>query len=203
LANIGKKGGLKMSKVKCVGIISEDKSDFESSMIIIKRIANKNNIGFKKAIGNGCGKLRRKAADFAIDLKNRGCDMLILLHDLDRNDLFKLKAELDEKLNKSPIVNKLVCIPIEEIEGWFLSDPDGLQSIFKLKRKPKIKGNPELIPSPKEKLEEYIYQCSNKETIYLNTEHNKKIAEKISIDLMKAKCSSFKIFYDFVLKQTY
>ena len=129
--------------------------------------------------------------------------MLVLLHDLDRNNLVKLKKELDEKLSNSPIKNKFVCIPIEEIEGWFLSDPDELQSIFKLKRKPKIKGNPELIASPKEKLEEYIYQCSNKETIYLNTEHNRKIAETISIELMKQKCNSFKQLYDFIKKQTY
>lgn len=192
-----------MSRIKCIGIISEDKSDFESSSIIIKRIAEKDRISFKKAIGNGCGKIKRKAADYAIDLKKRGCDMLVLLHDLDRNNLVKLKKELDEKLSNSPIKNKFVCIPIEEIEGWFLSDPDELQSIFKLKRKPKIKGNPELIASPKEKLEEYIYQCSNKETIYLNTEHNRKIAETISIELMKQKCNSFKQLYDFIKKQTY
>lgn len=192
-----------MSKVKCVGIIAEDKSDFDSSKALIKRMAKKDNIAFKKAIGNGCGKLKRKAGDYAIDLKKRGCDMLVLLHDLDRNDLDKLKKELDEKLSQSPIKNKFVCIPIEEIEAWFLSDPDCLQGLFKLQRKPKIKGNPQTISSPKEKLEEYINHCSDKKTVYLNTEHNKKIAEIISIDLMKSKCNSFKLLHDFVKEQSF
>ena len=45
---------------------------------------------------------------------------------------------------------------------WFLSDPDGIKKVFNLKRKPKIKGNPEAIASPKEKLNDIIYQCSEK-----------------------------------------
>ena len=74
-----------MSKVKCIGIIAEDNSDFETAKILIKRILNRDNLSFKKAVGNGCGKLRRKALDYIIDLKNRGCDMVIIIHDLDRN----------------------------------------------------------------------------------------------------------------------
>lgn len=192
-----------MSKIKCIGIIAEDLSDYESSLVLIKRITKKPNIPFKKAIGDGCGKIKRKAGDYAMDLRNRGCDMLVLIHDLDKNNLDKLKKELEEKLSLSPIKNKFVCIPVEEIEGWFLSDADCLKLIFNLNRRPKIKGNPELIFSPKEKLEEYIYLCSNKKSIYLNTKHNKKIAEKISIDLIKNKCSSFKRFYDFIVAQKF
>lgn len=71
-----------MSRIKCIGIIAEDNSDFEASSILIKRIIEKSKIGFKKAVSNGCGKLKRKASDYAIDLKKRGCDMLIVIHDL-------------------------------------------------------------------------------------------------------------------------
>lgn len=192
-----------MSKIKCIGIVAEDKSDFEASTILIKRILNKSNIPFKKAVGNGCGKLKRKASDYAVDLKKRGCDMLILIHDLDRNDLNKLTRELAQKLANAPIKEKFICIPVEELEAWFFSDLEGLQKLFKLKRRPKITGNPETIRSPKEKLEEVIYSCSDKSVIYLNTEHNKKIAEVISIDLMKNKCNSFRLLYDFVKAKRY
>jgi hypothetical protein len=197
-ANIGKKGDLRLSKINCIGIIAEDDSDFETAKAIIKRLAKKDNLSFKKAIGDGCGKIKRKAASYAIDLNRRGCDMLILLHDLDRNDVALLKSELEKKLHESPIIKKLVCIPTEEIEAWYLSDPDGLKEAFSLKRKPKIPGNPESIPSPKEKLGELIYSCSDKNVIYLNTKHNKILGEKLSIELMKEKCISFKLLHDFI-----
>lgn len=192
-----------MSKVKCIGIISEDESDFESSKTIIKRIIPKSDISFKKAIGNGCGKIRRKALAYTIDLKKRGCDTVILIHDLDRQDFEKLKSELHIKLTECPLANKLICIPVEEIEAWFLSDPDGIKKTFNLKRKPKVKGNPETIISPKEKLGELIYHCSEKNIHYLNTKHNQLLSSIVSIELMRQKCKSFEHFYSFVSTQKY
>jgi hypothetical protein len=50
--NTGKKEVLNMSKVKCIGIIAEDNSDFETAKILIKRILNRDNLCFKKAVGN-------------------------------------------------------------------------------------------------------------------------------------------------------
>lgn len=192
-----------MSKVKSIGIIAEDNSDFETSKILIKRIIKKDNIAFKKAIGNGCGKIKRKALDYSRDLKNRGCNLLILLHDLDRNQLVTLKAELDNKLAGSHIANYFVCIPIEEIEAWLLSDPNGIKEALNLRKAPNVKGQPEQIPSPKEKLEELVSICSNREKVYLNTKHNEIIATKISIDAMKQKCNSFLLLHDFLLSQKY
>lgn len=192
-----------MSKIKAIGIIAEDDSDFETSKIIIKRIINNDKIAFKKAIGNGCGKIKRKALDYSRDLKNRGCNLLILFHDLDKNKLHALKAELDDKLSGSHISNYFVCIPIEEIEAWFLSDPNGIKVALNLKKAPKVKGQPEQILSPKEKLEDLVSVCSNKEKIYLNTKHNVTIAKKVSIDLMKQKCKSFLLLHDFLQSQKY
>ncbi|MCH7826355.1 MAG: DUF4276 family protein [Bacteroidetes bacterium] len=199
----GKKGGLKISKIKGIGLIVEDASDYESFKILIKRITNNNNLKFKKAIANGCGKIKRKAMSYAIDLHKRGCNMLILVHDLDRNDLLKLRVSLEDILAPSPLKYNFVCIPIEEIEAWFLSDPEGIKTLFSLKRKPKIKGNPEAISSPKEKLQDYIYFLSDKSKIYLNTKHNALLAEKLSLLMMRKKCRSFNKFYDFILTKTY
>jgi hypothetical protein len=192
-----------MSKVKCIGIIAEDNSDFETAKILIKRILNRDNLSFKKAIGNGCGKLRRKALDYAIDLKNRGCDMLILIHDLDRNIHLKLIRDLQKKIEDAPIDKKFVCIPIEELEAWFLGDAEGIKDIFNLKRKPRFNGLPETINSPKETLGEQIYLCSNKSTIFLNTKHNQKIAERICIDTVKQRCPSFDLLHSFVTAYEY
>jgi hypothetical protein len=192
-----------MTKVKSIGIIAEDNSDYETSKVLIKRIIKKDNISFKKAIGNGCGKIKRKALDYSRDLKNRGCNLLILLHDLDRNQLVTLKAELDCKLEDSYIQNYFVCIPIEEIEAWLLSDPNGIKVALNLRRAPNVKGQPEQIPSPKEKLEELVSICSNKEKVYLNTKHNELIASKICIDTVKQKCNSFQLLHDFLQAQKY
>lgn len=192
-----------MSKVTCIGIIAEDNSDFETAKILIKRILNKDNLCFKKAVGNGCGKLKRKALDYVIDLKRRGCDMVILIHDLDRNDHRDLYEELMNKIENAPLDKKLICIPIEEMEAWFLGDPDGIKATFNLTRRPRFNGRPETISSPKETLGEQIYLCSNKSTIFLNTKHNQKIAERICLETVKQRCPSFKQLHTFVTAYEY
>lgn len=158
-----------MTKIKSIGIIAEDDSDYETSKVLIRRIIQKDNIAFKKAIGDGCGKVRRKAFDYSRDLHRRGCNLLILIHDLDRNDEKALKKELEDKLKNSAIKDYFVCIPIEEIEAWFLSDPNGVKEALKLRKSPKIKGHAEQVASPKEKLEKLVSLCSNKEKVYLGS----------------------------------
>lgn len=190
-------------KVKSIGLIVEDNSDFESFKKLISRITNKNNLTFKKAIGNGCGKVKRKAESYAKMLSLRGCNMIILVHDLDRNDHNNLKNELVKSIKSSPAEFNFVCIPIEEIEGWFLSDPQAIKDCFSLARLPRLLNKPENIPSPKEKIGEVIYQCSNKLKIYLNTKHNEILAENVSIDKMRDKCKSFEEFYEFINDHQY
>ncbi|MDO3695928.1 DUF4276 family protein [Wenyingzhuangia sp. chi5] len=190
-------------KIKCIGLIVEDNSDFDSFKKIISRITNKSNLSFKKAIGNGCGKIKRKASSYANILHQRGCDMIILVHDLDRNNLAVLKSELNTSIKNSPAKYNYVCVPVEEIEGWFLSDPMGIKNSLKLYLKPKISSLPENIASPKEKIGELVYQCSNKTKIYLNTKHNSILADSISIEEMKKKCNSFNEFYDFINQYDY
>lgn len=202
--NIGRKAALIMSKkkkvkIKAIGLIVEDNSDFISFKTIISRLAQKDNLTFKKAIGNGCGKMRRKATSYADLLIRKGCDLIILVHDLDRNNLKVLRNELEQLVNKSNAKNKIVCIPIEEIEGWFLSDPEGIKNIFSLDRKPKVNGKPESIKSPKEKLEDFVYSCSNKSKIYLNTKHNDLLSANLDLDLISDKCTSFKNFKEDIL----
>ena len=184
----------KKTKIKAIGLIVEDNSDYNSLRIIISRLIRKDNLTFRKAIGNGCGKMKRKAISYANILSKKGCDLIILVHDLDRNDIDVLRKELNQVINASNAKNKFVCIPIEEIEGWFLADPEGIRDTFELDRIPKIKGKPENVDSPKEKLEDFVYQCSNKSKIYLNTKHNDILSANLDLEKISNKCDSFKEF---------
>lgn len=192
-----------MSKVTCIGIIAEDDSDFHTARILIKRIVAKNNLSFKTMVGHGCGKLKSKASVFAENLYKRGCDMLILIHDCDKNNCRKLLKDLEDKIKSAPFEKKMVCIPIEELEAWFLSDPEAIKKTFTLKRLPRFNGLPETIASPKEKLGEQIFLCSDKLTIFLHTTHNENIAANINLTMIQQKCPSFKLLHDFVLKYEY
>jgi hypothetical protein len=185
-----------MSKGNIVGIIAEDVSDISSIIVFIKRIINKQ-IGSKSFSSKGCGKLKRKCSVWAEQLKLRGCNALIIVHDLDENNLHELYNYLQESISPCPFKKYFICIPVKELEAWFLSDPEAIQKTFGLQKKPNIKGLPETINSPKEYLEDLVYRYSDKRS-YINTTHNAKISEHTSLDLLKKKCPSFVRFYDFV-----
>jgi hypothetical protein len=191
-----------MIKINSIGIIAEEESDFNSIKVLVGRIVSNGSLKFNGFHPGGCSKIKRKAGEYANILATKGCNMLIFVHDLDRNDLKKLKKEIEEKLKGNPIENCLICIPIEEIEAWFLSDQEGIKKIFKLEKFQKIKGLPEEIISPKESLEKCIRWSSNKK-IYLTTSHNEILASKLSIEKMKQKCPSFKDFYIFLKQYKY
>jgi len=191
-----------MAKIHAIGIIAEDDSDFETIKILISRITKKN-LTFKKFTSGGCGKLRRKCRDYAVTLEVKGCNLLIIVHDLDRNKHVSLKAQLEQILRPSPIKEYLICIPVEEIEAWFLSDPATIKKIYSLSKPPTMKGLPETISSPKEELGRLVKVYSNKQKEYLNTKHNLIIAEQINMDLINQKCPSFQLLYNFIESHQY
>ncbi|WP_153393415.1 DUF4276 family protein [Chryseobacterium vaccae] len=189
-----------MSKLpKKIGIIAEDESDVEAVKELIKRITGKNNIGFKHFVGRGCGKIKRKADDWANQLKQRGCSVLILIHDLDKNKYEDLYEIIHKSIHPFAISKTLINIPTEEMEAWFLADENGLKNALNLKKKPKTYHHPETVKSPKEVLGKEIEKASNDTKIYLNTKHNLLIAKSIDIDIVKNKCKSFKSLHKFVV----
>ena len=183
-----------------MGIIAEDDSDFFSACVLIRRIAKKDNVCFHKFIGRGGGKIKKKCCAWANELHRKGCKTLVLIHDSDDNEPNGLQQKLKGALGQSPIEKHLICIPIQELEAWLLSDPDAIKKGLNLQKKPVVPGQPEQINSPKEYLGKLIYFASNKEKIYLNTKHNIKIAEVLSIDRAKRFCPSFRPFYEFIHK---
>lgn len=200
--NIGEREDLTMiKKFSPVGIIAEDDSDVDCLRIFIHRIKSNEKIGIKKFVGKGCGKIKRKANMWSEQLLTKGCKSLILVHDLDRNNYDELKRKIEDAINPCPISNHLICIPIQEIETWLLSDAVAIQRSLHLRKKPSVSGILETIDSPKEKIGELVQRCSDKEKIYMNTKHNEMIAKEISFDIVKSRCPSFIELYDFIDKK--
>jgi hypothetical protein len=182
-----------------VGIIAEDESDVDAARVLMRRIAGSDRIGVKKFVGKGCGKIKRKCNSWASTLKAKGCKCLIVIHDLDRNGLVELREQIADALAPCPIDPHLICIPVEEMEAWWLSDPTAIHKALKLDTTPKVKGHPEKIASPKEHIGDLVNRCSKNRKVYLNTEHNAAIAAELDFERAK-RCDSFTPFFAFVVK---
>jgi hypothetical protein len=196
--NIGGWGALMIDKkVLKIGLIVENQSDFDTITELSKKIPIKRKITFKKALGKGCGKVRLKCKRFAINLKNKGCHRLIIVHDLDDYNEINLKKQLQSLVKPYPQKNSVVIIPIRAIEAWLLADIKAIQTTFGYKKgKIKAINDTERIQDPKNTLTKLINEKMKKP--YLNTVHNQKIAKNIDINNL-LKCSSFIPLYEFLL----
>lgn len=179
-----------------VGIIAEDDTDVAVLRELISKIARGKSFSIKKFAANGCGKLVGKCYQWSVVLKSRGCEFLIVLHDLDERQETQLRQQLENVLNTSPIRKRLVVIPIKEVEAWLLSDHKAIEKAMNLKQKIDKVPNPQSIANPKKYLSDLILLKSGKVKHYL-TSDNSKIAQKIDVSNLR-RCSSFLPFESFI-----
>ena len=180
-----------------IGVIAEEINDVEVLYELTCKIIAENTFSFRRFIGHGCGKVRRKCAAWSANLMARGCTHLVVLHDLDRHNEEELRKQLETSIAQQNFKGKLVLIPIEELEAWLLSDPIAIKKSFNMQKVPKIRKNVESIPSPKEYLAKIVDR--NSKTTYLNTIHNKRIARNVKLTSVK-RCGSFKPYPKFILQ---
>lgn len=180
---------------KTIGIIAEDSSDVDVITSLLEKYVQRNKFSIKKFVGNGCGKLRNKCGSWATSLFEAGCHHVLVFHDLDRNDEAELKKLLFKKLPKSLFPNSHVVIPIEELEAWLLSDEAAIRDVFRLERTPPKIADCESVPSPKEHLGHLVWSIGKKR--YLNTTHNKKLAERATLGNLR-RCASYVAFDEYV-----
>jgi hypothetical protein len=178
-----------------IGVIAEELNDVEVLYELTSKLIPESAFSFKQFLGHGCGKLRRKCSAWAETLLGRGCSFLVVIHDLDRCDEAELRASLDTQIKDSQFQLTVILIPIEEIEAWLLSDPNALQTVFKMRKAPKIPKRPERISSPKEFLSDLVTQNSRAQ--YLNTIHNRRIASALRIESLNC-CPSFARYPKFI-----
>ncbi len=132
---------------------------------------------------------------------NTGCNAFIIVHDLDRNpqndslnDEATLRETLEASASKVEGINKHVCIPVEELEAWFWSDPDVVKHVGR--GKGEAKANPHLIIRPKEELIR-LSKSENRKPRY-STNTNVELAEMLNLELCSNRCPSFKNLLSFL-----
>jgi len=180
---------------KLIGVIAEDSSDVQVINAILNKYMSSNLFAIKKFVGNGCGKLKNKCGAWANMLVKSGCEHIVVFHDRDRHDEKEIRNILESKVCKEEYPNSIIVIPVEELEAWLLSDAKAIKAVFNLRKAPKKIHNCEAIESPKEHLRDLVWQIGKKR--YLNTTHNKKIAEQSDVANFK-RCKSYKPFDKYV-----
>ncbi len=180
-----------------IGIIAEEYSDLDVLHELTAKIVDVRRFSFgRKFIAHGCGKLRKKCRVWAEILIKKGCRHLIVLHDLDNNSQDELRTFLNRSVADLNFSGYIILIPKHEIEAWLLVDANALKKVFGMSKMPSVPSSPELILEPKEKLEEIVRKYSGKQ--YFNSIHNRIIANRLEIRLLKRKCLSFADYPSFI-----
>jgi len=180
-----------------IGVIAEENNDVEVLHQLTNKLAPGTTFSFKKFVGHGCGKVRRKCAAWARNLVERGCSHLVLLHDLDQNDQKHLYAELNSSMQRVGFHPYVILIPVHEIEAWLLYDAKAIQCVFNMKKPPRLPNDPESVLRPKERLRDIVWKESRKR--YVNTIHNGRIAAACRISRLRA-CHSFQPYPQFIAR---
>ncbi|MHB8085754.1 MAG: DUF4276 family protein [Dehalococcoidia bacterium] len=178
-----------------IGIIAEEQNDVDVLYEFTCKLTAENSFQFSKFLGHGCGRIRKKCKVWALNLAKRGCTHLVVMHDLDELNENKLRTELASGIKGSKFASHIILIPIYELEAWLLCDAMALRKTFDMKILPGVPGTPETIRDPKKRLRDIVWKCCKKH--YINTVHNKKIAQATNIKRLSL-CPSFAQYPKFV-----
>ncbi|KHG39400.1 MULTISPECIES: DUF4276 family protein [Aphanizomenon] len=188
-----------MSNLK-IALIAEDNTDCEAIRTIVHRVLGAE-VTTKKWASKGCSSLTKKLRAKLKLLSSEGCNIFIVVHDLDRNpqngslnNEQALRSKLEELSSEIESLKKHICIPIEELEAWFWSDPEVIKYLGG--EKGKAHPNPHEIKSPKEKLIE-LSVGENRKPRY-STNMNVELAERLNLNICSNRCASFKNLLNFL-----
>lgn len=185
------------------GVLAEDATDCDAVAVLVRRIAGvvtSEQIGIDKHATGGCAELRKKARTKMAQMADEGCRAAIVIHDLDLNpDNNELNSELAlrrrlEAIEVPPGLDRLICIPVEELEAWFWSDPVVVRKVGR--GTGKDHPSPHLIKKPKEQLQK-LSAAANGRPRY-STNNNAELAKDLDLALCAQRCPSFRSLQDFV-----
>lgn len=177
-------------RVVRIGVIAEDVSDVEVVVQLLRKLTRRR-FSTSHFIGKGCGSIKKKALGWCRAFHDKGCVSAVLVHDRDRHTETQLRMEL-ERVVANAAVGTTVVIPVEELEAWLLADCQAIKQAMNLAEVPPTIASPESVPSPKERLASLVEQFSRSgQKKYVNTVHNTRIAEFISVAEVSKRCLSF------------
>jgi Domain of unknown function (DUF4276) len=181
-----------------IGLITEDDTDWNAVREIIHRVLD-SNVTIKKWTSGGSVPKTKLSRELKV-LFNKGCSVFIVVQDLDRslngslNDEETLRSELKPLFSVVNSFNNHICIPIEELEAWFWSDPNIIKDIGG--GKGKAHPNPHQIKSPKEELRKLSIGKNGKPSY--STNRNAELAKKLDMDECSKRCPSFRKLVKFL-----
>lgn len=162
-----------------IAIFAEEKNDIEVVEELFNKFTDHSNFKFHKKVGHGCGKLMSKCSAWSSNYYRAGVTHLIVLHDQDKNSPTDIRDSLRRRIKGFPPDVSVIVIPKEEIEAWLLCDVDAIKSVFKIQNDLKFPNDTSSISNPKEFLRDLVSRHSK--STYVNTTHNKRIAEAMSL----------------------
>ncbi len=178
-----------------IGVIAEDTSDVDVLYELTSKLTDVKNFSFKHFVGRGSGALHKKCSAWAEILIDRGCDHLVVLRDLDKNNIKTLYNDLLNQVKDVGFTGCLILIPVRELEAWLLTDAVALRNVFNMRKQPRVPSMPERVRDPKKKLRDIVLKYSGKR--YVNTFHNQKIAAALQITNV-FQCRSFQPYPEFI-----
>ena len=203
-----------------IGLIVEDKSDADAVTVLIHRILLAKSLGWDKEkgpypgrrkpggvkyrSGKGCSGIDQKGGAWMHDLATRGATHVILVRDCDRNPAngaLNCHVGIRSHLKKQCVpkgVERLICIPVEEIEAWWWSCPAALKIVARKDCDKQAMSNPNKKRRPKEALFR-LSEGANRKPRYSQND-NLNVAGALNLDLCAKRCPSFKEFREFVWK---
>jgi Domain of unknown function (DUF4276) len=182
-----------MSKLR-IALIAEDDTDCDVIRTIVHHVLGKD-VSTKKWSSKGCSTLRQKLAAQLSTLSKAGCNVFVVVHDLDRNpengtlnDEAQLRKILEKLASDIEQSARHICIPIEELEAWFWADPKVIKCINK--DKGKASANPQSLVRPKEAL--IKLSRDEKRRPRYSTNMNAELAKELDLELCAQRCESFR-----------
>lgn len=139
------------------GIIGESDSDVATLRALIVRLslrAGQERPGVKTRSFDGCSRLLQSGWAQLELFEKGGCDRLMVHFDADRNDPTDRRRLAEEKIVQPADISVpcLVCMPVQEIEAWLLSDTAAITKVIPKCRDLKEYTSPERVNDPKEEL---------------------------------------------------